>query len=87
MVVVGSELVWTSITSTGNGSTTDSTMAWNPHLAFYKRQPWLRERSHYQARDGRGLPGPGLRHDARIPVSTKALFAIQNGVPGVMARA
>lgn len=35
--VVGSELVCTSITSTGNGtgSTTEPTMAWNPHLKFY----------------------------------------------------
>jgi alkaline phosphatase D len=35
--VVGSELVCTSIKSAGNctGSTTDATMAWNPHLKFY----------------------------------------------------
>lgn len=34
---VGSELVCTSFTSTGNGSgsTTDPTVAWNPRLKFY----------------------------------------------------
>jgi alkaline phosphatase D len=85
--VVGSELVCTSITSTGNGtgSTTDPTMAWNPHLKFYN--------------DNRGYVNTRITKDAltadfRVldyvttpgaPVSTKASFAIQDGVPGLVA--
>jgi alkaline phosphatase D len=86
--VVGSELVCTSITSTGNGtgSTTDPTMAWNPHLKFYN--------------DNRGYVNTRITKDAltadfRVldyvttpgsPVSTKASFAIQDGVPGLVAK-
>ena len=86
--VVGSELVCTSITSTGNGtgSTTDATMAWNPHLKFYN--------------DNRGyvnttITREAMTADVRVldyvttpgtPVSTKASFAIQDGVPGPVAR-
>jgi alkaline phosphatase D len=84
--VVGSELVCTSITSTGDGSgsTTDPVMAWNPHLKFYN--------------DNRGyvttkITKDSLTADFRVldyvttpgsPVSTKASFAIQDGVPGLI---
>ena len=86
--VVGSELVCTSITSTGDGtgSTTDPTMAWNPHLKFYN--------------DNRGYVTTRITKDAMTadfrvldhvttpgaPVSTKASFEIRDGVPGLMAR-
>ncbi|WP_142057612.1 alkaline phosphatase [Pseudarthrobacter sp. B4EP4b] len=85
--VVGSELVCTSITSTGNGTgaTTDPTMAWNPHLKFYN--------------DSRGYVNTKITRDAMTadfrvleyvttpgsPVSTKASFTIQDGVPGLQA--
>ncbi|MET3172446.1 UNVERIFIED_ORG: phosphodiesterase/alkaline phosphatase D-like protein [Arthrobacter sp. UYCu721] len=52
--VVGSELVCTSITSTGNGT--------------------LREHQDHQRRDDRGLPGPGLRHDAGLPRQHEGLL-------------
>ena len=86
--VVGSELVCTSITSTGNGtgSTVDPVMPWNPHLKFYN--------------DNRGYVNTRITKDALTadfrtldyvttpgaPVSTKASFAIQDGVPGLQAR-
>ena len=86
--VVGSELVCTSITSTGNGSgsTTDPVMAWNPHLKFYN--------------DNRGYVNTRITKDAMTadfrtldyvttpgaPVSTKASFEIRDGVPGLVAR-
>jgi alkaline phosphatase D len=82
--VVGSELVCTSITSTGNGtgSTTDPTMARNPHLKF--------------TNDSRGYVNTKITKDAltadfRVldyvttpgsPVGTKASFEIRDGVPG-----
>jgi alkaline phosphatase D len=82
--VVGSELVCTSITSTGNGtcSTTDPTMARNPHLKF--------------TNDSRGYVNTKITKDAltadfRVldyvttpgsPVGTKASFEIREGVPG-----
>lgn len=85
--VVGSELVCTSITSTGNGtgSTTDPVMAWNPHLKFYN--------------DNRGYVNTTITKDAMTadfrvldyvttpgaPASTKASFTIQDGVPGLQA--
>lgn len=85
---VGSELVCTSITSTGNGtgSTADPVMAWNPHLKFYN--------------DNRGYVNTRITRDAMTadfrtldyvttpgsPVSTKASFAIQDGVPGLTLR-
>jgi alkaline phosphatase D len=80
----GSELVCTSITSTGNGtgSTTDATMAWNPHLKF--------------TNDNRGYVNTKITKDALTadfrtldyvttpgsPVSTKASFAIRDGFLG-----
>ncbi|GAA1764210.1 hypothetical protein GCM10009712_10900 [Pseudarthrobacter sulfonivorans] len=83
--MVGSELVCTSITSTsnGSGSATDPTMAWNPPLKFYN--------------DNRGYVNTRITKDAvtadfRVldyvrkpgsPVSTKASFAIQDGVSGL----
>lgn len=86
--MVGSELVWTSISSTGNGtgSTTDATMAWNPHLKF--------------TNDSRGYVNTRITKDAMTadfrtleyvttpgaPASTKASFAIQDGVPGLQQR-
>lgn len=86
--VVGTELVCTSITSTGNGtsSTADPTMAWNPHLKFYNDN-----RGYVNTR----ITRDSLQADFRIldqvttpgaPVSTKASFAIQDGVPGLVAR-
>ncbi|WP_426766195.1 alkaline phosphatase D family protein [Pseudarthrobacter sp. 1G09] len=86
--VVGSELVCTSITSTGDGtgSTTDPVMAWNPHLKFYN--------------DNRGYVNTRITKDSMTadfrvldhvttpgaPVSTKASFEIRDGVPGLQAR-
>lgn len=88
--VVGSELVCTSITVTGNGngngSTTDPVMAWNPHLKFYN--------------DNRGTVNTKITRDAitadfrtldhvttpGAPAGRKASFAIQDGVPGLVAR-
>ncbi|TVU63979.1 alkaline phosphatase [Paenarthrobacter nitroguajacolicus] len=83
--VVGSELVCSSITSTGDGSgsTTDPTMAWNPHLKFYN--------------DNRGYVNTRITKDAltadfRVldyvttpgaPVRTKKSFTINDGVPGL----
>ncbi|MHA7291481.1 alkaline phosphatase D family protein [Arthrobacter sp. MDT3-24] len=82
--VVGSELVCTSITPTGNGSgsTKDPTMAWNPHLKFYNDN-----RGYVNTR----ITKEAMTADFRVldyvttpgsPVSTKASFAIQGGVPG-----
>ena len=81
----GLELVCTSITSTGNGSasTTDPVMAWNPHLKFYN--------------DNRGYVNTRITKDSMTadfrvldyvttpgsPVSTKASFEINDGVPGL----
>ncbi len=84
--MVCSELVYTSITSTGNGngSTTDPTIAWSPHLKFHN--------------DNRGYVNTRITKDAMTadfrvlddvttpghPASTKASFAIQDGVPGLI---
>jgi alkaline phosphatase D len=86
--VVGSELVCTSITSTGNGTgaTTGPIIAWNPHLKF--------------CNDHRGYVNTRITKDAMTvdfrvldyvttpgsPVSTKAAFAIHDGAPGLVAR-
>lgn len=83
--VVGSELVCSSITSTGNGtgSTTDPTMAWNPHLKFYN--------------DNRGYVNTRITKDSMTadfrvldyvttpgaPVRTMKSFTINDGVPGL----
>ena len=83
--MVGSELVCTSITSTGNGSgpTTDPVTAWNPHPKF--------------TNDNRGYVNTKITKDAMTadfrtldyvtapgaPVSTKASFAIRDGCPGL----
>jgi hypothetical protein len=83
--VVGSELVCTSITSTGNGtgSTTDPVMAWNPHLKFTNGN-----RGYVNTKDALTadcvldyLTTPGS------PVSTKAAFAIQDGGAGAAGAA
>ena len=82
---MGTELVCTSITSTGSGtgSTTDATMAWNPHLKFYN--------------DNRGYVNTKITKDAltadfRVldyvttpgsPVRTKASFASRDRMPGL----
>ncbi|MGY2743396.1 alkaline phosphatase D family protein [Pseudarthrobacter sp. O4] len=87
--VVGSELVSTSITSSGNGSgsTVDPPMAWNPHLKFYNNQ-----RGYVNTR----ITRDSLQADFRVldyvtrpgsPVSTKASFQINDGVPGLQPRA
>ncbi|MEE2524568.1 alkaline phosphatase D family protein [Pseudarthrobacter sp. J75] len=86
--VVGSELVCTSITSTGNGSgaTVDPVMAWNPHLKFYN--------------DNRGYVNTRITKDAMqadfrvldyvttpgAPVSTKVSYEILDGVRGLQAK-
>ncbi|MGP9503015.1 alkaline phosphatase D family protein, partial [Specibacter sp. AOP5-B1-6] len=86
--VVGSELVCTSITSTGDGSgsTADPVMAWNPHLKFYN--------------DNRGYVNTKITKEALTadfrtldyvttpgaPVSTKASFLIQDGIRGLQAQ-
>jgi alkaline phosphatase D len=83
--VVGSELVCSSITSTGDGSgsTTDATMAWNPHLRFYN--------------DNRGYVNTRITKDSMTadfrvldyvtkpgaPVSTRKSFTINDRVPGL----
>ncbi len=83
--VVGSELVCTSITSTGNGtgSVTDPTMAWNEHLKFFNDQRgYVRTtitkdsmKADFRVLDYVAAPGS--------PVSTKASFQIHDGVPGL----
>ncbi len=83
---VGSELVCTSITSTGNGtgSTTDPTMAWNPHLKFYNDN-----RGYVNTR----ITKEAMTADFRVldyvttpgsPVSTKASFEIRDGLAGLI---
>jgi len=83
--VVGSELVCTSVTSTGNGtgSVTDPTMAWNEHLKFFNDQRgYVRTtitkdsmKADFRVLDYVDAPGS--------PVSTKASFQIHDGVPGL----
>ncbi|MBT2512525.1 alkaline phosphatase [Arthrobacter sp. ISL-30] len=84
--VVGSELVCSSITSNGNGtgSTSDPTMAWNPHLKFYNDQ-----RGYVRTT----ITKDAMKADFRVldyvttegsPVSTKATFHIQDSVPGLV---
>ena len=83
--VVGSELVCTSVTSTGNGtgSVTDPTMAWNDHLKFFNDQRgYVRTtitkdsmKADFRVLDYVATPGS--------PVSTKASFQIHDGVPGL----
>jgi alkaline phosphatase D len=86
--VVGSELVCTSITSNGNGtgSVKDPIMAWNPHLKFYNDQ-----RGYVRTT----ITKESLTADYRVlkyvtaagsPVSTKATFSIEDGVPGLQRR-
>lgn len=87
--VVGSELVCTSITSTGNGSgsTLDPIMAWNPHLKFYNdNRGYINTRitkdsmqADYRVLDYVTTPGS--------PVSTKASYEILDGVPGLQTKA
>jgi alkaline phosphatase D len=87
--VVGSELVCTSVTSTGNGtgSVTDPTMAWNEHLKFYNDQRgYVRTTitkdsltADFRVLDYVNTPGSA--------VSTKASFRIDDGVPGLQPRA
>ena len=86
--IVGSELVCSSVTSTGDGtgSTVDPIMAWNPHLKFYNDQ-----RGYVNTR----ITKDSMQADFRVldyvttagsPVSTKASFEIQDGVPGLKPR-
>ncbi|RJT76250.1 alkaline phosphatase [Arthrobacter cheniae] len=86
--IVGTELVSTSITSTGNGtgSTTDPVMAWNPHLKFYNDQ-----RGYVNTR----ITPDSMTADFRVldyvtapgsPISTKASFRIDDGAPGLQVR-
>ncbi|MFE4837518.1 alkaline phosphatase D family protein [Arthrobacter sp. NPDC056691] len=87
--VVGSELVCTSVTSTGNGtgSVSDPTMAWNKHLKFYNDQRgYVRTTitkdslsADFRVLDYVNTPGSA--------VSTKASFRIDDGVPGLQPRA
>jgi alkaline phosphatase D len=86
--IVGTELVSTSITSTGNGtgSTTDPVMAWNPHLKFYNDQ-----RGSVKTR----ITPDSMTADFRVleyvtvhgsPINTKASFRIDDGTPGLQVR-
>lgn len=82
---MGSELVCTSITSTGNGSdsTTDATMAWNPHLKFYNVT-----RGYVNTKITKDAMTAGFRtldHVTTLgpPVRTKAFFQIRESVPGL----
>lgn len=86
--VVGAELVCTSVTSAGNGSAdmVDPIMDWNPHLKFYNNQ-----RGYVNTR----ITRDALHADFRVleyvtrpgsPVSTRASFRIDDGVPGLVRR-
>jgi alkaline phosphatase D len=84
---VGTELVCSSITSTGDGADAqpaiDPWHAWNPHLRFYNNQRgYVRTRLSPDAMtvDFRVVPyvtRPGA------PVHTRATFVIEDRVPGV----
>ncbi len=84
---VGTELVCSSITSTGNGTDVPSGnhpwAAWNPHLRFYNNQRgYVRTRIARDAMtvDFRVVPyvtTPGA------PIHTRATFVIEDRVPGL----
>ncbi|MGX6604678.1 alkaline phosphatase D family protein [Micromonosporaceae bacterium Da 78-11] len=84
---IGTELVCSSITSTGNGadvvSGTHPWAAWNPHLRFYNNQRgYVRTRitDDSMTADFRVLPyvtTPGA------PAHTRATFVIEDRVPGL----
>lgn len=86
--VVGSELVCSSITSTGDGSgaTTDPMMAWNPHLRFYADQRgYVRTRitpeamtADFRVLDRVTVPGAAA--------TTKASWVLEDGVRGLQRR-
>ncbi|WP_104116334.1 alkaline phosphatase [Arthrobacter sp. B1805] len=84
---VGTELVCTSVTSTGNGNgaTSDPVQAWNPHLKFYNDQ-----RGYVNTR----ITKDSMAVDFRVldyvttpgsPIGTKASFRIDDGVAGLQA--
>lgn len=85
--VVGSEFVGTSITSGGDGADMtpggENLLAANPHLRFFNSQ-----RGYVRCR----ITPEEWRSDFRVvpyvtrpgaPISTRATYAIENGVPGV----
>jgi alkaline phosphatase D len=83
---VGTELVCSSITSSGDGADVSSThpwAAWNPHLRFYNNQRgYVRTRitADSMTADFQVLPyvtTPGA------PVHTRATFVIEDQVPGL----
>ncbi|MCY1139477.1 alkaline phosphatase D family protein [Actinoplanes sp. Pm04-4] len=88
---VGTELVCSSITSTGNGADVPTGQhpwaAWNPHLRFYNNQ-----RGYVRTRI---TPG-SLTADFRVvpfvttpgaPIHTRATFVIEDRVPGLQQTA
>lgn len=87
--VVGSELVCTSITSTGDGSgsVADRVMAWNPHLKFFNDQ-----RGYVRTTITKDAMTADFRVLDRVttpgaPVYTKASFVLEDGVRGLQRRA
>ena len=84
---VGTELVCSSITSTGNGadvpSGTHPWAAWNPHLRFYNNQRgYVRTRITADAMtaDFRVVP---FVTEPGAPIHTRATFVIEDRVPGL----
>ncbi|WP_462418908.1 alkaline phosphatase D family protein [Kytococcus sp. Marseille-QA3725] len=85
--VVGSELVCSSITSTGNGDATetDPIMGWNEHLRYYRNlRGYVRTTitpeamtADFRVLDQVSTPGAAARTDAS--------FRIEDGVPGLQA--
>ncbi|WP_433151299.1 alkaline phosphatase D family protein [Actinomadura nitritigenes] len=84
---VGSELVCSSISTTGDGADSDPAsqpfLAINPHLKFYNNQ-----RGYVLTRIGKEEMKADFRTVASVrtpgsPVSTKATFVIEDRVPGV----
>ncbi|WP_250008000.1 alkaline phosphatase [Actinoplanes sp. M2I2] len=88
---VGTELVCSSITSTGNGADVASGQhpwaAWNPHLRFYNNQ-----RGYVRTR----IAPDGMTADFRVvpfvttpgaPVHTRATFVVEDRVPGLQQTA
>jgi alkaline phosphatase D len=84
---VGTELVCSSITSTGDGADvptgTHPWAAWNPHLRFYNNQ-----RGYVRTR----ITGDSMTADFRVvpyvtrpgaPIHTRATFVIEDRVPGL----
>ncbi|MEO9249138.1 alkaline phosphatase D family protein [Citricoccus nitrophenolicus] len=87
--VVGSELVCSSISSTGDGSgsTADPMMPWNPHLKFFNDQ-----RGYVRTTITKNAMTADFRVLDRVtspgaPVYTKASYVIEDGVRGLQHRA